>query len=284
VYIVDSKPHLFLVRGDRQLNEAKVMAATRSPLARPATSDEIRSAFGADAGSLGPVGVKNLPIFADIELRGRRNMTCGANKNEFHLQGVTPDIHFSPTWVALRTVEKGEACTRCGKPLDVYKAVEVGHIFKLGTKYSESMGAMVLTADGRQTPIVMGSYGIGVGRIMSSAIELFHDSDGIVWPKSIAPFTVIITPVVYKDAVRETADRLYAGLQAAGIDVLIDDREERPGVKFKDADLIGIPYRVVVGDKRLREGKVELFRRSEKKTDLVAVDDVIPTLAQECVN
>ena len=159
----------------------------------------------------------------------------------------------------------------CGKALEVFKAVEVGHIFKLGTKYSESMGAMVLTADGKQTPIVMGSYGIGLERIMSSAVELYHDSDGIIWPLSIAPFSVVLTPINYKDDIKAAADQLYRTLEEAGIDVLLDDRSERPGVKFKDADLIGIPYRVVLGAEKLKQGKVELFDRATRKTELVDI-------------
>ncbi len=274
VYIVNDKPQLFLVRGDHQLNEAKVMATLKSMQVRPAHPDEIRQVFGAAAGSLGPVGVSQIPIYADLELRGRQNLTCGANKDDYHLQGVTPDVHFKPEWVDLRSVEKGEACVNCGKPLEVFKAVEVGHIFKLGTKYSESMGAMVLTADGKQTPIVMGSYGIGLERIMSSAVELYHDDDGIIWPLSIAPFSVILTPINYKNEIKAAADQLYLSLQEAGIDVLLDDRAERPGVKFKDADLIGIPYRVVLGAEKLKQGKVELFDRATKKTDLVDISSV----------
>ncbi len=278
VYIVNSRPHLFLVRGDHLLNEAKVMAATKSVLVRPALPDEIRGIFGADAGSLGPVGITKIPVYADLELQGRQNLTCGANKNDYHLQGITPDVHFKPIWTDLRTVEKGEACIQCGKPLDVYKAVEVGHIFKLGTKYSESMGAMVLTADGKQTPIIMGSYGIGLERIMSSAIELYHDEDGISWPLSIAPFSVILTPINYKGDVKEAADKIYSDLHMAGVDVLLDDRPERPGVKFKDADLIGIPYRIVIGGEKLKQGKVELFERRTKKTDLVVLQEIVSTI------
>jgi prolyl-tRNA synthetase len=274
VYIVNDKPQLFLVRGDHQLNEAKVMATMKSMQVRTANPDEIRQVFGAAAGSLGPVGVSQIPIYADLELRGRQNLTCGANKDDYHLQGVTPDVHFKPEWVDLRSVEKGEACVNCGKPLEVFKAVEVGHIFKLGTKYSESMGAMVLTADGKQTPIVMGSYGIGLERIMSSAVELYHDDDGIIWPLSIAPFSVILTPINYKNEIKAAADQLYLSLQEAGIDVLLDDRAERPGVKFKDADLIGIPYRVVLGAEKLKQEKVELFDRATRKTDLVDIPSV----------
>jgi prolyl-tRNA synthetase len=275
VYIVDDRPYLFLIRGDHQLNESKVIAAVGTMHARPAHPEEIRDVFGADAGSLGPVGMTGIPIYADLELQNRQHLTCGANTNDYHLQGVTPGVHFQPAWADLRTVEKGEGCIQCGRPLDVYRAAEVGHIFKLGTKYSQSMGAMVLTADGKQTPIVMGSYGIGLERIMTSAIELYHDADGIRWPISIAPFTVIITPVNYKEDMKAAADRLYHELRAARIDVLLDDRAERPGVKFKDADLIGIPFRIVIGPEKLKQGKVELFERATKKTELVDLEAIV---------
>jgi prolyl-tRNA synthetase len=277
VCIVNDKPCLVLVRGDHQLNDSKLMIHTKSVQVRPAQPEEIRDIFGADAGSLGPVGVTNMPIYADLNLAGRANLTCGANKDDYHLQGVTPDVHFKPVWVDLREVEPGEACMECGKPLDVYRAAELGHIFKLGTKYSESMGAMVLNADGDQVPIVMGSYGIGLERILSSAVELYHDEDGIIWPVSIAPVAVILTPINYKGDMKEAADRLSAELTGLGIDWLLDDRAERPGVKFKDADLIGIPFRVVIGGK-LKEGKVELFERSTKQTTLVDIGALASTL------
>jgi prolyl-tRNA synthetase len=283
VYIVNEKPYLLLVRGDHQLNEAKLMAAAKTVLVRPARPEEIRELFGADAGSLGPVGVRNLPILADPELQGRSNLTCGANKDDFHLQGVTPGAHFKAEWADLRAVQAGEACIQCGKPLEIYKAAEIGHIFKLGTKYSESMGAMVLDSEGKQVPIVMGSYGIGIERILSSAVELFHDDDGIIWPVSIAPFSVIVTPVNYKDAVKAAADRIYDELRAAGIDALLDDRLERPGVKFKDADLIGIPYRIVLGAEKVGRGQAELFDRSTRQTEIVdisAITSLIQTRLQ----
>ncbi len=278
VFVAGEKPVLFLVRGDHQLNEAKALAALKTVQARPAYPEEIRAAFGADAGSLGPVGVAGLPVYADLALQGRRNMTCGANRNDYHLQGVTPGLHFAPQWVDLRMVEAGEGCALCGAPLRVYKAAEVGHIFKLGTKYSGAMGATVLTADGTQTPVVMGSYGIGLERIMAAAVELYHDADGIVWPFSIAPFSVIVTPVGYKGEMQAAADRLYERLEQAGYDTLLDDRAERPGVKFKDADLIGIPYRIVIGPEKLKQGKVELVRRAGRKTEVVDIDGLIPAL------
>ncbi len=281
VYLADDKPHLFLLRGDHQLNEAKVITVVQSAHIRPAQPEEIRAVFGAETGSLGPVGIAHIPVYADLELRGRRNLTCGANRNDYHLQGVTPDVHFKPIWSDLRTVEPGEACIQCGKPLEVHKAMGLGHVSKLGTKYSQSMGAMVLTADGKQTPIVMGSYGIGLERIMCSVVELNHDKDGIIWPPAVAPHSVILTPVNYRDETRAAADALYAGLSNAGMDVLLDDRSERPGVKFKDADLIGIPYRVVLGAQKLQQGKVELFERQTRKIELIDLDSVPSVLSSK---
>ena len=281
VYVTGATPVLFLVRGDHQLNESKAMATLGTVQARPAFAEEIRSALGAEAGSLGPVGITGMPVYADLALQGRQNLTCGANRNDYHLQGVTPGVHFTPEWRDLRAVVAGEACVRCGAPLSVYSAVEVGHIFKLGTKYSDLMGAHVLTAEGTKSPIVMGSYGIGLERIMSSAVELYHDSDGIVWPFSIAPFSVIVTPIAYKGEMREAADRLYAALQQAGWDTLLDDRAERPGVKFKDADLIGIPFRVVIGPENLKQGMVELFERARRSKQIVPIGEVVSMLKQE---
>ncbi len=278
VYIVGDNPYLFLLRGDHQLNESKIAAFAKTALLRPARSDEIRELFGADAGSLGPVGTNRMPIVADYALQGRQNMTCGANKDDYHLQGVTPDIHFKPLWADLRNVEAGEGCTRCGRPLEIYRAAEIGRIFMLGTIYSESMGAMVLNAEGKQVPVVMGCYGIGIERIIASAVELCHDEDGIVWPATIAPFSVIITPVNYRNSVKAAADRLYEDMQRASLEVLLDDRLERPGVKFKDADLIGIPYRVVLGGANISKGKVELFERASRKTELLDLESVIAVL------
>jgi prolyl-tRNA synthetase len=266
VYVIDSKPALVLLRGDHQLNEAKLEAVTGTSWLRPATAEEIVAALGADAGSLGPVGVKHLPILADEALRGRRNMTTGANATDFHIQGVAPDVHFTAAYHDLRTVADGDLCPACGAALGVFKSIEVGHIFKLGTKYSESLGATVLNADGKSVPIVMGSYGIGEERILSAAVEQCHDAKGIVFPATIAPFDVIVVPVSVEDKQQvETADRLYAELQAAGLEVLYDDRSERPGVKFNDADLVGIPVRITLGAKKLAQGLAELTMRREAK-------------------
>lgn len=279
IYMLDDQPALVLMRGDHPLNETKLADATGAREYRPAHPDEIRALLGALPGSLGAVGVKNTHIIADNALRGRTNMTTGANRDDFHLRGVSieRDIHVNQ-WAELRTVATGEGCPKCDGVLRVDKAIEVGHIFKLGTKYSVSMRANILTADGKEVPIVMGSYGIGVGRILAAAAELYHDADGIVWPESIAPFHVILTPANSNDAAqREAADHLYNELSGAGFDVLLDDREERPGVKFKDADLIGIPYRITIG-KKLKDGNVELTSRKTRQSADVPLSDVLKEL------
>jgi prolyl-tRNA synthetase len=276
---------LTLLRGDHQLHETKLADALQSVDVRPAQAEEIRDLLGASAGSLGGVGAKakarelgrELRILADLALKGRRNMTTGANKDDHHLRGVnlSRDIPVDK-WVDLRTVTSGEGCPGCESgTLEVAKSLEIGHIFKLGTKYSETMNATVLTQDGKEAPIVMGSYGIGVERIMASAIELHHDADGIIWPKAIAPFDCVVTITNMKqDELREAGEKLYHDLQRAGLDVLLDDREERAGVKFKDADLIGIPYRITIG-KKAADGLVELFERATKQTEDVKFKDVV---------
>ncbi len=285
VYMLDDQLALVLLRGDHELNETKLADASGAINLRPARADEIVDALGASAGSLGAVGVgrnshpKVTRIIADEALRGRRNMTTGANQDDHHLRGVAVDRDIAvDRWASLRTVKKGEACVKCESPLDVFKAVEIGHIFKLGLKYSESMGATVLTAEGNETPIVMGSYGIGVERVMVSAVELYHDDAGIIWPTAIAPFPVVITVVNIKDQeLMNAAERLYEALAAAGIEALLDDRDERAGVKFNDADLIGVPFRITVG-KKTKEGKVEVLTRATKASEDVALEAVIEML------
>jgi prolyl-tRNA synthetase len=278
-------PVLALLRGDHPLHETKLADSLGASAVRAAHPEEIRNLLGASAGSLGGVGARDkakamghpVRIIADESLRGRRNMTTGANKDEHHLRGVSVERDIKPdTWADLRTVAAGEACPRCeAGTLDVFKAMEIGHIFKLGTKYSESMGATVLTQDGKEVPIVMGSYGIGVERIMTAAIEQSHDADGIIWPRAIAPFDVVVTMTNIKQAeMVEAGERLYKELRAAGLEVLLDDRDERAGVKFKDADLIGVPLRITVG-KKIAEGKVELFDRAAKQSTDISLDEVI---------
>ncbi|HVG35655.1 MAG TPA: proline--tRNA ligase [Pyrinomonadaceae bacterium] len=276
---------LALLRGDHSLHETKLSDSLAGAEVRAAHAEEIRELLGAGAGSLGGVGAKarareggrEIRILADLALKGRRNMTTGANRDDHHLRGVnlSRDIPVD-SWVDLRTVQSGEGCPQCGEGvLQISKALEIGHIFKLGTKYSESMGARVLTQDGKEVPIVMGSYGIGVERIMASAIELHHDEDGIIWPKAIAPFDCVVTITnIKQDELREAGEKLYKALQQRGLDVLLDDRDERAGVKFKDADLIGIPYRITVG-KKITEGAVELFDRKTKRTEEVKLSDIV---------
>ena len=280
----EQRPVLVLLRGDHQLHETKLGDSLRAKAVRPAHPEEIRNLLGASAGSLGGVGAKpkakaansDLRIVADSALKNRRNMTTGANKDDHHLRGVdiARDIPVDE-WFDLRTVEAGEGCPRCETGvLEVFKGMEIGHIFKLGTKYSASMGATVLNQDGKEIPIIMGSYGIGVDRIISATVEQHHDDDGIIWPKSLAPFDVVVTITNMKqDDLRHAGERLYEELQRAGLEVLLDDRDERAGVKFKDADLIGVPYRITIG-KKVSEGVVELFDRRTKQSEDVKISDV----------
>jgi len=264
VLIADGKPYLVLVRGDHQLSETKFQTASGSVEFRPAVPEEIRDLFGADPGSLGPVGVKNMRLLADNELQGRKNMICGANKNDYHLKNVTPGEDFTAEFLDLRQVAEGDTEVQTGLPLEIKKTVEIGHIFKLGYKYSHSMGLNVLNQDGVETPVIMGSYGIGLERILCAAVELYSDKDGMCLPVSIAPFEVVVTPVKASDpSLKGAAERIYAELKAAGVDAIYDDRELSPGVKFKDADLVGIPYRITVG-KKLVSGLVEIVERRGK--------------------
>ena len=274
VWMADGQLLLALVRGDHQLSETKFQTASRAADCRPATADEIRGAFGAEAGSLGPVGVKEVRVIVDEALRGRRNMICGANRDDYHLKNVTPGENFEAEYYDLRQAAEGDRCIRCGELLKLVKMVEIGHIFKLGYKYSNSMGLHVTNEDGVEAPPIMGSYGIGIERILSAAVELYSDKDGMALPASIAPFTVVVTPVSYAEpAQREAADRIYRACSRAGLDTLLDDRDERPGVKFKDADLTGIPYRVTIG-KKLVQGLVEVVERRGHVAQDVAIDAV----------
>jgi prolyl-tRNA synthetase len=283
VYVLDDKLVLVLMRGDHALHEIKLGDATGAVNVRAAHPEEIRNALGASPGSLGAVGVSKSShpkvslVIADEALRGRGNMTTGANRDGFHLRGVSIDRDIKvETWADLRAVRAGEPCPKCeAGALEVFKAVEIGHIFKLGTRYSESMGARVLHADGAETPIIMGSYGIGVERVMVAAVELYNDDAGIIWPVSIAPFHVVVTPVNIKESEQmNAAERLYKELEAAGIETLFDDRNERAGVKFNDAELIGIPLRLTVG-KKVKEGKVELVVRANRQSEDVAIEAAV---------
>jgi prolyl-tRNA synthetase len=279
IYVADDKPVIAIVRGDDQLNEAKLQTASGASVLRPAHPEEIQRWMGAKPGSLGGVGLagKGLRVFLDQRLVGLSGLVTGANRDGFHVRNVSvPRDLAHATAADLRTVGAGEPCPRCGHPLAAGKALEVGHIFKLGTRYSESMGARVLDEGGKEAPIVMGSYGIGIERILAGAVELHHDADGIRMPMSIAPFHFALLPLQMQDAaVRQAAEKLYLELTQAGVEVLLDDRDDRAGVKFKDADLIGLPIRIAVGKKGLAEGKVEWKQRGAKDVELIALADVV---------
>ncbi len=279
-YVIGGRLTLVLLRGDHEVMEQKLIDGLGTADLRPAHPDEIHEALGAMPGSLGGVGVKALPIIADPSLQGRRNMVTGANEDDWHLRGVDVgrDIAVG-RWLDVRRVDAGEGCPRCAAPLEVFKAIEVGHIFKLGTKYSEALGARVLDEAGQERPIVMGSYGIGLGRQMAAVVEAHHDEAGIVWPVSVAPFEAVVTPVAADATTMAAAEAIYRELVERGIETLIDDRDERPGVKFADAELIGIPYRVTVGPRRLAEGKVEVVRRRGRVTEMAAPDEAAAIVA-----
>jgi prolyl-tRNA synthetase len=281
VMVADQTPILVMLRGDHQLSETKLQGLLQANELRPAHPYEIIDLFGASAGSLGPVSVKKMRILADLALQGRRNMICGANRDDYHLRNVTPGEDFEPEYFDLRKVAPGDRCANCKGMLEVVKAIEIGHIFKLGYKYSEAMGLRVLGEDGREITPIMGSYGIGIERILTCAIELFHDKDGIILPPSIAPFTVVITPVNYREPLQgEAADLLYVECGRAGIDALLDDRDERPGVKFKDADLTGIPFRINVG-KKLSDAKVEFVNRRTRESEDIRLHEAIGHLREQ---
>ena len=266
---------VLLLRGDHQMNEAKVSSAVGGKEFRPMEEDEIKQLFNSPAGFLGPLGVDwakdgleiNHPILlVDEALKGRKNLISGANKEDYHVKNITPGETFQPTaYVDLRAVTAGEGCPNCGAPLRIDTAVEIGHIFKLGYKYSDSMGARVLDKNGKEVTPIMGSYGIGIERILTAAIEQSNDDNGFWLPPQIAPFDIVVTPTNVRDEnLKTAAEDIARRLEAAGYDVLLDDRDERPGVKFKDADLIGVPYRVTVG-KKVTEGTVEVVRRSTRE-------------------
>ena len=274
------------LRGDHQVNETKLLGALGGAELRTMQAEELQQYFSGPAGYLGPIGLKHgekalggeLTVVVDKSLEERKNMVCGANKLDYHLQNVTPGRDFTWTMSAdIRSVNEGEACPKdgCGGKLVVGKAVEIGHIFKLGYKYSESMGARVLDPNGKEVTPIMGSYGIGIERILTASVEQANDANGFWLPASIAPFTVVVTVTNVADAaLKDVGEKLAAELEAAGLDVLLDDRDERAGVKFKDADLVGIPYRINVG-KKTASGQVELVTRAKGSSVDVALADVV---------
>jgi len=279
-----SRPMVVLMRGNDQLNEAK-LNATIATATRPMEEGEIEALFHSPAGYLGPLGIEwaseikngDKPVLlVDKALEGRRNLIAGANKKDYHIKNLTPGKDFQPTAYAdLRSVAAGEPCPNCGQPLRIDTAVEIGHIFKLGYRYSESMGLRVLDKNGKEVMPIMGCYGIGIERILTAAVEQGNDSDGFWLPSTIAPFEIVVVPVNTKDdAVRTAAEDIAKRLEAAGFDLVLDDRDERPGVKFKDADLIGIPFRINVG-KKVTEGTVEVVLRETREVRDVTISAIV---------
>ena len=282
IFELDGSLALVVVRGYHQLNEQKLADATGANQYRPATAEQVHAALGAHPGSLGPVGVTDLPIYVDPALEGRTRMTTGANEDDWHLRGVDVSRDIAdPIWTDLREVRAGEPCPRCGEKLEIIPAIEAGHIFKLGRKYADAFGVSVLDTDSAARTVIMGSYGIGIDRAVATIIETHHDDAGIVWPVAVAPFEVVITVVSLRDDASVAAgETLYADLGAAGIDVLLDDRDARAGVKFADAELVGIPYRVTIGPKALADGEVELTARADGETQRVALDQIAARLTE----
>ncbi|HET8530305.1 MAG TPA: proline--tRNA ligase [Methylomirabilota bacterium] len=279
VFIGPDGPVLALVRGDHALHERKLARALKAE-GRPAHPEEVKQHLGVAPGSVGPLGVRGARIIADESLRQGRYVV-GANREGFHVVGVTPGADFACEWADLQVALAGEGCPNCGKPLRIERVIEVGNIFKLGTQYSVPLGAMYLDEHGQQQPIVMGSYGIGPARIAAAAVEQRHDADGIVWPWAIAPFHVHLVPVSVKDVGQmAAAEEIYRALRAAGFDVLMDDREERAGVKFKDADLLGVPIRVTIGNALAKEGVVEVRQRATRADRRVPRADVVGVIRE----
>ena len=280
VMVLDGTMTLALVRGDHQLNLQKLADGTRSIDIRPAEPAETLERLGAHPGSLGAVGVKDLPIVADHSLRGRRNLATGANTDDWHYSGVDIERDIAVNeWLDLREVSAAEPCVNCGRPLEVVRCIETGHIFKLGRRYAEAMGATVLDADGVERTITMGSYGIGIGRAMAAVAEVHHDDRGIIWPMALAPYETVITVASMRDdAAAAAAEQLYQQLQGLGVGVLLDDRDARAGVKFADAELVGIPWRVTAG-RAVADGEVELTERASGETQRVGIEDAAARVA-----
>ena len=284
IYYADGKTVAVVVRGDRDVNETKVANAIGGAVEfELASEDTIKAVTGAEVGFAGPIGIKADYLFIDQEVVDQRNVIVGANKTGYHIQNANFGRDFEGQVGDFRNVQEGDKCPKCGQPLEIMRGVEVGHIFKLGTKYSESMGATFLDQNGKSQPIIMGCYGIGVERTVAAVIEQHHDENGIIWPLAIAPYHVVVVPVnVKKEEHLENAEKIYKELEAAGVEVLLDDRNERAGFKFKDSDLLGIPMRITVG-KDIVDGKVEFKLRKEADKEIISVDEVLDRVKAEFV-
>ncbi|MFZ1948244.1 MAG: proline--tRNA ligase [bacterium] len=277
IYSAGGKYVAVLVRGDREINEAKLAKVLGGVAPVMATPEEIAKVTGGPLGFSGPVGLEGVRVIADLTVSGMVNMVAGANQADAHLVNVNITRDFTPgethdVAVAL----EGDKCRRCGRPLSTWRGIEVGQIFKLGTKYSDALKAYFLDEHGEEMPFVMGCYGIGVTRTVAAAIEQHNDKDGIAWPVTIAPFEVLVLPTNVSDAdLASSAERIYGGLKEAGLEVLLDDRDERPGTKFKDADLVGVPFRITVGERAAKEGMVEIRVRKTGETVKVARESAV---------
>ncbi|OGW33032.1 MAG: proline--tRNA ligase [Nitrospirae bacterium GWC2_42_7] len=270
--IADKTPVLAMVRGDQDLHEKKL--ANVIGIHRPALKTEVKEILGVEAGFIGPAG-QTIRIVADNCLKEGMYIS-GANKPHYHTKGIKAGQDFNAEWHDIHSAKSGDLCTKCGNPLGIERVIEIGNIFKLGTKYSAPLKAVFLDEEGNEKPIIMGSYGIGPARIAAAAIEQSNDKDGIIWPKSIAPFDAELLPLNMNDPKTvKIAEKLYSELSARGIDVLMDDRAERAGVKFKDADLIGIPVQIILGEKNLKEGLVEIKNRKTKEAVKVKIEEVV---------
>lgn len=282
IYYADGKSVAVVVRGDREVNETKVANAIGGAVEFELASETtIKEVTGAEVGFAGPIGIKTDYLLIDQEVADQKNIIIGANKTEYHVENANYGRDFEGTVGDFRNVEEGDKCTKCGSALEVARGVEVGHIFKLGTKYSESMGATYLDKNGKTQPIVMGCYGIGVERTAAAVIEQHHDENGIIWPLSIAPYHVVVVPVnMKKEEQVKAAEKIYNELKDMGVEVLLDDRDERVGFKFKDSELIGIPMRITVG-KDITDGKVEFKLRSESGKEVIALDEIKSKIESE---
>jgi len=282
IQVIDGKLTLVLLRGDHPLSDQKLIDATGAVTIRPAQPDEIQAALGALPGSLGAVGVTEFPVVADLALRGRRGLATGANIDDVHLTDVDVDRDITvDVWADLREVTEGEPCPRCGTSLVFVQAIEIGHIFKLGRKYTTLLGVTVSMQDGSTVIPIMGSYGIGVERAIAAIAEVHHDDAGLAWPVQVAPAEVTVLLISVRDQeARAAAETLYSGLLDAGVEVLIDDRDVRPGVKYADAELTGIPFRITVGSRDLAEGVVEITRRANGEKERVLVGEAVGWVRQ----
>lgn len=276
IFNADGQPIAVLIRGDQEVNEIKVKNYLGAAELTLAEDEMIQKATGAPRGFAGPVGIK-VKVIADYSIMNLSNVAVGANREDFHLKNVNLDRDFQvESFADLRVSQPGDACPRCGGAIKFVRGIEVGHVFKLGTKYSKALKAVYLDRDGKEKTMIMGCYGIGVGRTVAACIEQNFDQNGIIWPMPLAPYSVIVTPVnINETALMQAAEDIYSGLLAAGAEVILDDRDERAGVKFKDADLIGIPLRIVVGPKNLANGQVELKIRKTGETGLYSTDSIV---------